>query len=202
MTRRGSVSAPDRASRSSDDGPDEMHVVILDNGRSRLLTHPHTREALYCIRCGACLNVCPVYQRVGGHTYGWVYPGPIGSVITPELQGISRAQELPFASSLCGNCSAVCPVKIDLHHMLLWLRKSAVDSSLTSRGERWIMKMFTATMKRPVLYHWTRRLGRMAQRILAPRGKGLRVPRWSAGRDFPPLPEKSFHQLWEEGEID
>ncbi|MBZ5552151.1 MAG: iron-sulfur cluster-binding protein [Acidobacteriia bacterium] len=184
------------------DGPDEMHVVILDNGRSRLLTHPHTREALYCIRCGACLNVCPVYQRVGGHTYGWVYPGPIGSVITPELQGISRAQELPFASSLCGNCSAVCPVKIDLHHMLLWLRKSAVDSSLTSRGERWIMKMFTATMKRPVLYHWTRRLGRMAQRILAPRGKGLRVPRWSAGRDFPPLPEKSFHQLWEEGEID
>jgi L-lactate dehydrogenase complex protein LldF len=183
------------------DGPDELHVVILDNGRSHLLTHPHTREALYCIRCGACLNVCPVYQRVGGHTYGWVYPGPIGSVITPELQGISYARELPFASSLCGNCSAVCPVKIDLHHMLLWLRKSAVDSALTSRGERWIMKIFTATMKRPGLYRRSRTLGWMVQRILAPRGEGLRVPRWSAGRDFPPLPKKSFHQLWEEGEI-
>lgn len=183
------------------DGPEELHVVILDNGRSQLLAHPHTREALYCIRCGACLNVCPVYQRVGGHSYGWVYPGPIGSVITPELQGISQAQELPFASSLCGHCSAVCPVKIDLHHMLLWLRKSAVDSALTSRGERWIIKLFAATMKRPGLYRWSGMLGWMVQRILAPRGKGLRVPCWSAGRDFPPLPKKSFHQLWEEGEI-
>ena len=183
------------------DGPYELHVIILDNGRSHLLAHPHTREALYCLRCGACLNVCPVYQRVGGHTYGWVYPGPIGSVITPELRGISHAQELPFASSLCGNCSAVCPVKIDLHHMLLWLRKSAVDSDLTSWSERWVMRIFAAMMKRPGLYRLGRTLGWIAQRILAPPGKGLRVPHWSAGRDFPPLAKKSFHQLWEEGEI-
>jgi L-lactate dehydrogenase complex protein LldF len=193
------LNGPRRAQET--DGPEELHVVILDNGRSELLTHPHTREALYCIRCGACLNACPVYQRVGGHAYGWVYPGPIGSVITPEMQGIHRAHELPFASSLCGNCSAVCPVKIDLHHMLLWLRKSAVDSSLTSRGERWMMRMFAATMKRPRLYRWSRNLAWLTQRMLAPHGKGLRVPRWSAGRDFPPLAKRSFHQLWKEGEV-
>ncbi len=183
------------------DGPEELHVVLLDNGRSELLTHPHTREALYCIRCGACLNVCPVYQRVGGHAYGWVYPGPIGAVITPELQGLQRARELPYASSLCGSCSNVCPVKIDLHHMLLWLRKSAVEARLTSGAERWIMKMFVATMKHPRLYRWSGLLGRLAQMIFASKGKGLRIPHWSEGRDFPPLPNKSFHQLWNEGEV-
>jgi L-lactate dehydrogenase complex protein LldF len=183
------------------DGPEQLHVIILDNGRSHLLAHPHTREALYCIRCGACLNVCPVYQRVGGHSYGWVYPGPIGSVLTPELLGIHRAKELPFASSLCGSCSHICPVKIDIHHMLLWLRKMAVESSATSRWERWIIKMFAATMKRPYLYRLTRRLGWILQRVSASKGKGLRVPAWSLGRDFPPLARKSFHQLWEEGEL-
>jgi L-lactate dehydrogenase complex protein LldF len=98
----------------ADEGPDELHIVLLDNGRSRMLAHPVTRQSLACIRCGACLNACPVYQQVGGHAYGSVYPGPIGAVITPQLMGIEKAAQLPFASSLCGACRDVCPVKIDI----------------------------------------------------------------------------------------
>jgi len=189
--------------RSSDfDGPDEMHVVILDNGRSSMLAHPHLREALFCVRCGACLNVCPVYQRVGGHAYGWVYPGPIGAVITPEFQGLSRSKELPFASSLCGSCSNVCPVKIDIHHMLLWLRKAAVDSRLNSRWERWMMRAFAGVMKRPVLYRNIQRGVWLFQKLFAARGKGLRVPGWSRHRDFPPLARHSFHDLWSQGKVE
>lgn len=183
------------------DGPEELHIIILDNGRSHFLAHPHLREALFCIRCGACLNVCPVYQRVGGHTYGWVYPGPIGAVLTPQFQGIERGRELPFASSLCGSCSEVCPVKIDLHHMLLRLRQSVVNASLTPSIERWIIKLFAATMKRPWLYRHATGVVRTAQEFLAREGKGFQVPRWSLGREFPPLAKKSFHELWNEGEI-
>ncbi len=181
------------------DGPEELHLILLDNGRSDFLAHPHMRETLYCIRCGACLNTCPVYQRVGGHTYGWVYPGPIGSLLTPQLLGLERAQELPFASSLCGSCSDICPVKIDIHHMLLWLRKSVVDRHLTRRTERFMMRLFGIAMKSPKMYHWGHRLGWMLQRLFAPKGKGLRVPVWSRERDFPPLAKKSFHDLWNEG---
>lgn len=188
--------------RPSDaDGPEALHLVLLDNGRSRFLAQPHLREALLCIRCGACLNACPVYQRVGGHTYGWVYPGPIGSVLTPEFLGLEAGKELPYASSLCGSCSDVCPVKIDIHHMLLWQRQAVVRASLSPRSERWAMKFFRATMKRPSIYRWSGVLGRMAQRCLARQGKGLRVPGWSKTRDFPPLARKSFHKLWEKGEV-
>jgi L-lactate dehydrogenase complex protein LldF len=109
-------------SSQSEEGPDEFHLVILDNGRTRMLANPHLRESLFCIRCGACLNVCPVYQKVGGHAYGWVYPGPIGAVITPQMIGRGRASALPFASSLCGACRDVCPIKIDIPGMLLHLR--------------------------------------------------------------------------------
>lgn len=107
---------------ASEEGPEELHVVLLDNGRSRMLADPHLRESLYCIRCGACLNTCPVYQKIGGHAYGWIYPGPIGAVLTPQLIGRQRAADLPFASSLCGACRDVCPLKINIPDMLLHLR--------------------------------------------------------------------------------
>ena len=106
----------------TDEGPEELHIVLLDNGRSRMLAHPVTRQSLACIRCGACLNACPVYQQIGGHAYGSVYPGPIGAVITPQLMGIEKTAQLPYASSLCGACREVCPVKIDIPRLLLHLR--------------------------------------------------------------------------------
>jgi L-lactate dehydrogenase complex protein LldF len=193
------ITGPRRSNEA--DGPEELHLILLDNGRSQLLSHPHTREALFCIRCGACLNTCPIYQRVGGHSYGWVYPGPIGAVLTAEYQGIARAHELPFASSLCGSCSDICPVKIDIHHMLLWLRKSAVDGLLTSRWERVAMRLFATTMKHPTLYRWAGKLAFVLQRLFAAEGKGLAVPLWSAGRDFPPMAQKSFHDLWDQGRL-
>lgn len=105
-----------------EEGPEELHVVILDNGRSEILADEELRESLYCIRCGACLNTCPVYQKIGGHAYGWVYPGPIGSVLTPQLIGLEQAADLPFASTLCGACRSACPVKINIPDMLLYLR--------------------------------------------------------------------------------
>src|SRR5919106_1778283 len=112
---------------ADDEGPDELHIVILDNGRSRMLAHPVTRQSLACIRCGACLNACPVYQQIGGHAYGSVYPGPIGAVITPQLVGLEKAAQLPYASSLCGACREVCPVKIDIPELLLHLRAEITE---------------------------------------------------------------------------
>ncbi len=112
------------------DGPQELHVVLLDNGRTRVLADEVGRQALHCIRCSACLNVCPVYSRTGGHAYGSVYPGPIGAILTPQLVGIENAPSLPFASSLCGACYEVCPVKIDIPTVLLHLRGAG------GRGER------------------------------------------------------------------
>src|SRR5207245_9246564 len=108
------------------DGPQELHVVLLDNGRTRVLRDEIGRQALHCIRCSACLNVCPVYSRTGGHAYGSVYPGPIGAILTPQLRGIENASSLPFASTLCGACYEVCPVKIDIPRVLLHLRANAV----------------------------------------------------------------------------
>lgn len=123
-------------SSQSEEGPDEFHLVILDNGRTRMLADPHLRESLFCIRCGACLNVCPVYQKIGGHAYGWVYPGPIGAVLTPQMIGRGRAAALPFASTLCGACRDVCPVKINLPEMLLHLRHEIKEGegAAASRG--------------------------------------------------------------------
>src|ERR1051325_7331131 len=122
------------------EGPEELHIVLLDNGRSRMLAHPVTRQSLACIRCGACLNACPVYQQVGGHAYGSVYPGPIGAVITPQLMGIEKTSQLPFASSLCGACREVCPVKIDIPRLLLHLRAEIVEGPVGG----------TAAQRRPV----------------------------------------------------
>jgi len=182
------------------DGPGEFHLVLLDNGRSEILADPKMRESLFCIRCGACLNTCPIYQRVGGHSYGSVYSGPIGAVITPLFQGVETAKDLPYASSLCGACSNICPVKIDIHHQLLWLRQRVVEGKGTPWQERLIMKLYLAGMKDGTLYRFGSALLRTALTIGGRRLQPLKVPGWTETRDFPPLAEKSFKQLWREME--
>jgi L-lactate dehydrogenase complex protein LldF len=180
------------------DGPEEFHLVLLDNGRTEILKDPKMRESLFCIRCGACLNTCPVYQRVGGHSYGSVYSGPIGAVITPLFQGVEVAKDLPYASSLCGACSNICPVKIDIHHMLLWLRKQIVDTKQTPWQERFAMKLYLAGMKDATVYRMGSRLLRVALKLVGKQSRPLKVPGWTETRDFPPLAEKSFKTLWKE----
>jgi L-lactate dehydrogenase complex protein LldF len=181
------------------DGPDEVHVIVLDNGRTDLLADEHMREALYCIRCGACLNICPVYQKIGGHAYGAVYPGPIGSVITPVLLGMDRAKAMPYASSLCGACSEICPVRIDLHHLLLRHRQTVVERRLNSAVERWMMKAFLLVMKHPVVYRFAHTVAALLVTLAGDRGV-MRVPFWSKTRDFPAPAAVSFAQLWKERE--
>lgn len=182
------------------DGPEEFHLILLDNGRSDILADPRVRRSLYCIRCGACLNTCPIYQRVGGHSYGSVYSGPIGSVLTPLFQGLEVAQDLPYASSLCGSCSNICPVKIDLHHQLLWLREKLVARRGTPWSERLAMAFFAAGMKDPALYRMGSALLRLLLRVAGKRGRPLGIPGWSPTRDFPALAETSFKQWWEKNE--
>ena len=130
------------------DGPQEMYVVILDNGRSELLNQPEQRRALTCIRCGACLNGCPIYKNIGGHAYGTTYSGPIGSVITPYLRGMMEFKHLSFASSLCGKCTEVCPVKINLHNLLLFNRRDSVQQGHTKRLDRISMYVWKQAMLR------------------------------------------------------
>jgi len=172
-----------------DEGPDELHIVLLDNGRSRMLAHPVTRQSLACIRCGACLNACPVYQQVGGHAYGSVYPGPIGAVITPQLMGIAKAAQLPYASSLCGACREVCPVKIDIPQLLLHLR-GEISPRKGSAAERLAFKIWARVMTSPSLYKLSSVAGRILQRVM-PISRA-----WTNGRDLRPIESKSFHELW------
>jgi L-lactate dehydrogenase complex protein LldF len=181
------------------DGPEEFHVVLLDNRRTELLADAEQRDALHCIRCGACLNVCPVFKNVGGHSYGTTYQGPIGSVITPHLRGLQDWKHLSQASSLCGACTETCPVKINLHHHLLHNRRNAVRAS-PSVFEKIFYAGFAFTMRRPKIYRLATRLTRVAQplqrliqgTILDP----LRA--WTKTRSFPPVAEKSFHEQWRE----
>src|SRR5215213_9559366 len=133
----------------ADEGPEEVHIVLMDNGRSRMLGHPVTRQSLACIRCGACLNACPVYQQIGGDAYGSVYPGPIGAVITPQLIGIEKTSQLPYASSLCGACRDVCPVKIDIPRLLLHLRGEIASSPQGNASERLIFRVWARVMMSP-----------------------------------------------------
>ena len=202
------VTGPRRA--GDEDGPEEFHLVVVDNGRSRMLRDPKLREALYCIRCGACLNICPVYQRVGGHAYGWVYPGPIGAVVSPMLTGLKEAKMLPQASSLCGACREACPVKINIPRMLLELRHRTAESRdagerAASGSERFLARAYGRLMGRPGGMARAARLGRLAQRLLPKAGgKGgwiRRAPlpllsRWTRARDLPPLAPKSFREIW------
>ena len=179
--------------KASDEGPDELHLIVLDNGRSRMLAHPVTRQSLACIRCGACLNACPVYQQIGGHAYGSVYPGPIGSVITPQLIGIDKAAQLPYASSLCGACREVCPVKIDIPRLLLHLRGeiSARGQKKGSGKERLAFKLWAMIMTRAWLYEKTAVAARIFQRW-------FRTPLkpWTNWRDLRPIEAESFREHW------
>ncbi len=184
------------------DGAEELHLILMDNGRSKLLGTDF-EEALYCIRCGACLNVCPVYRQTGGHAYGSTYSGPIGAVITPLLKGTKEAKDLPFASSLCGACWEACPVGIPLHDLLLKLRNRQVQEGVRGRGERLAFKGFENTMKSPALYKISGKMGRVAQKPLKKDGSVRPLPgpfgAWTDTRELPPLAEKSFRDLWKEG---
>jgi L-lactate dehydrogenase complex protein LldF len=158
------------------------------------------RQTLACIRCSACLNVCPVYERTGGHAYGSVYPGPIGAILTPQLVGTAEAGSLPFASSLCGACAEVCPVKIDIPEVLVHLRGRAVRERRSGLGERTAMAAAARTLMSPWRFRWARRVGRLVQRPYVNNGKIERLPgglsQWTATRDLPPVPERSFRDWW------
>jgi L-lactate dehydrogenase complex protein LldF len=184
---------------SAGDGPQELHVVLLDNGRTRVLADEVGRDALHCIRCSACLNVCPVYSRTGGHAYGSVYPGPIGAILAPQLLGIEKAPTLPFASSLCGACYEVCPVKIDIPKILLHLRAKAVEAG-GHPGERTAMATLAWTFGERRRFVTATRLGRMLQRPLARGGRIRRLPppleAWTRTRDLAPLARRSFRDWW------
>ena len=181
------------------DGPQKFHVVLLDNGRTNVLADPRGRETLACIRCSACLNVCPVYTRTGGHAYGSVYPGPMGAILTPQLRGLQRASSLPYASSLCGACQEVCPVKIDIPRVLIHLRGRVVDERVSAGSERVAMKALAWAFADERRYVRAQRLGRVGSRPFARNGKIGRLPglnAWTATRDLRQPPSQTFREWW------
>ena len=177
----------------------KLYLVIIDNGRSKVLKDPAAWMALYCIRCGACLNACPVYRRAGGWAYGWVYPGPIGSVLVPHLLGLEQAGTLPFASSLCGACGEVCPVKIDLPHQLVHLRHRAVNepSPMRSWTERLTWVLWSWAMRGPVRYRLAMRAVRLGVRLAPylPWHPG-KLGAWTRARALPKVPGPAFRTWW------
>jgi len=184
------------------DGPEEYHVVLLDNHRTALLSDAEQRDALHCIRCGACLNVCPIFRNVGGHTYGTTYSGPIGSVMTPHLRGLQDWKHLSNASSLCGACTETCPVKINLHHHLLQNRRNA-SAQKPSWKERLAFRLFAALVNRPILYRLAGRAGRLLQR-LHPLVRGRRLDPaygWTKTRDLAPIAPRTFKEYWRERQL-
>ena len=180
------------------DGPEEFHVVLLDNGRTELLADPEQRDALHCIRCGACLNVCPIFKNVGGHTYGTTYQGPIGSVITPHLRGLQDWKHLSFASSLCGACTQACPVKIDLHHHLLRNRRNASEEKPVA-WEKALFKVFAQVMNNPGVYRMLTSGGKVVQRLhpLVKSSAFDPMREWTKSREFPPVAKQTFREWWE-----
>lgn len=181
-----------------DGGPEHLYIIFLDNGRSDIYTNEKYTEALACIRCGACLNGCPVYRSTGGHAYGWVYSGPIGAVITPLLQGIDHAKPLPNASSLCGMCKSVCPVDIDLPRMLLELRHDIVEKRLS--GLQWDagIKAWQVVNRSPRLFEMGGKMARFTLTIGADKLVPNPLGYWKKYRDFPGFAPKSFRQQWRE----
>ncbi|HKP32456.1 MAG TPA: 4Fe-4S dicluster domain-containing protein, partial [Chitinophagaceae bacterium] len=173
------------------DGPEEMYVVLLDNGRTNILSNPKTRESLYCIRCGACLNACPVYKNIGGHVYDTTYSGPIGAVITPHLKQMKEWKHLSYASSLCGNCTEVCAVKINLHELLLENRKESVEEGSAAFTEKIAWKMW----KRAML---NRKYMNMGNQKIKNWVVNSLVKGWTEHRADLKFPAKSFNELWRE----
>ncbi len=187
------------------DGPQEFHLVLLDNGRTRIMADQAARETLHCIRCSRCLNVCPVYERTGGHAYDSMYQGPIGAILTPQLRGFDAAGSLPFASTLCGACYEVCPVKIDIPRILVHLRAGAVDARRAAHAldaEALAMQAVLWMFGGQARLRLAQRLGRLAQRLVARDGVVSRMPGplsgWTDARDFPALPAESFRDWWKQ----
>jgi L-lactate dehydrogenase complex protein LldF len=183
------------------DGPEQMHIVLVDAGRTKLVGGD-MQPMLRCIRCGACMNHCPVYQNVGGHAYGWVYPGPMGSVLTPTYVGIENAGDLPNAATFCGECQVVCPVKIPLPDLMRKLREKQFDQALRPWSERWSIKLWSFAVKRPRLYAF---LSRMGARVAARMGGKDRLIHslpgldgWTQGRDMPAPQGRTFRELYRE----
>jgi L-lactate dehydrogenase complex protein LldF len=194
------VSITTGARRSGDlDGPEHFHVILLDGGRSRILAS-ELREILRCIRCGACMNHCPVYQNVGGHAYGWVYPGPMGSVLTPNYVGIEKALDLPHAATLCNQCGVVCPVKIPLPELLRKLREQQFDLRLRPRFERRALQAWAWLAARPRLYAAVMSMGARVLRWLSDRrGMIEHLPfggGWTDGRAMPAPEGRTFRALY------
>ncbi|MDP4266776.1 MAG: LutB/LldF family L-lactate oxidation iron-sulfur protein [Bacteroidota bacterium] len=177
------------------DGPEEMYVILLDNRRTEILKKVEQRRALSCIRCGACLNNCPVYKSIGGHSYGSTYSGPIGSVITPFLKGMEDYKHLSFASSLCGKCSSICPVRINIHKLLLYNRRDIVNSGLTKKSDR----VFMFAYKKAMTNRWLLDLfgSKWKNYALNKFFKNL----WGPRRELPVVKEKSFRKIWKEGKL-
>ena len=184
------LSGPKQAGET--DGPEEMYVILLDNGRTELLAQKEQRQGLYCIRCGACLNGCPIYKNIGGHAYDTTYSGPIGSIITPHLKGMEDFKHLSYASSLCGKCTEVCPVKIDIHKMLLFNRRDAVNEKLTTKAERWGWYFWKKGMlKRSLMDKFG---GKFKNGIL----RKFFAKTWGEKRVLPEVAPKSFSAEWKE----
>ncbi len=182
------------------DGPINYHVVILDNGRTDLIG-TEFQEVLRCIRCGACMNHCPVYGAIGGHAYGWVYPGPIGSVLTPALIGVKEAGNLPNASTFCGKCADVCPMKIPLPKLMRHWREAEFNAGDVPAGYKSGLKMWAYFAKRPKLYHLAAKLGIPALSLFGRRGRFAKMPfagGWTKHRDLPAPQGRTFQQLWAE----
>ena len=177
--------------KNENDGPEEMYVILLDNGRTNLLANPITREALYCIRCGACLNACPVYKNIGGHSYDTTYSGPIGSVITPHLKNLKAYKHLSYASSLCGNCTEVCPVRINLHELLLENRRESVVEGDASVAERVAWKLWKqASLSRSMMNMSN---GKMKNKVVNSMFKG-----WTKHRSDLHFSKRTFNQMWKD----
>ena len=183
------------------EGPEEFHLVLLDNGRIAQIAGT-LRESLYCLRCGACLNVCPVYRQIGGHAYGYTYPGPIGILLTAMLNGPGSVKELAHASSLCGACADACPVRIDIPRMLIELRRQVDEEHIAPWTERVLFKTFARLLVHPTLYRFGARIGRILQRPLIREGRIRALPfffgRWTKTRDLPPVAARTFQERWPE----
>jgi L-lactate dehydrogenase complex protein LldF len=171
----------------------EMHIILVDNGRSKQLGREKFRNSLKCIRCGACMNTCPIYRRSGGHSYGYTVPGPIGSILTPGID-LKKYSDLPFASTLCGSCSDVCPVKINIHEQLYWWRQEIAEENALPAAKRWSMRIAGWTLAKPGRYRWAGKLARWALRIFPRWMIYNKLNTWGRGRELPEVPKQSFKE--------